>query len=463
MIESLIKKFLHLNRTKKVRIHCVGDAMIDEYYDISVSRISPEYPIPIIHSNTDVCVKRPGAVANTAYQLKHFNTEVHLICFSDFEATKVFRDHHLLYSPCTTTSPQIPRKKRFLDGTILVKRWDVESANYNFNSEKLIEALNDSLTMTKNLEMPDVAILSDYNKGFFNPKQRRAWIERYKDCITIVDPKKGPLKDWKGCTVFKPNKQEAFELSGGLTDPQEQCDFFVKQLGCKVIITNGGSGLFGQSDKGFFKYNPEYCCFAESVVGAGDCFAAILGLTLAHGFELEECAKIAYEAGVLYVQNKMNRPICPAELSKDRLVEPEDLGHRDFKLVFANGVYDIVHSGHTSLLKFAKQKGDKLVVALNTDSSVKRLKGLNRPVMPLAERMAVMAAMRDVDFVVSFDEDTPFEAIKKCRPDVLVKGSDYTIKNTVGADIVKDVQFCPLVPNISTTKLLMGVSQTVPA
>jgi len=192
----------------------------------------------------------------------------------------------------------------------------------------------------------------------------------------------------------------------------------------------------------------------ESVIGAGDCFAAVFGMAVGHGFTVAESAEIAWNAGAVYVQRKMNRPIIPAEVSWDGIVEPDDLLDRDFKLVFTNGCFDILHKGHLQTLRFAKEKGDKLVVALNTDESVRRLKGEDRPVKPLEQRMAVVAALDCVDFVVSFSENTPLELIQKIRPEVLVKGADYRPEEIVGADVVPELFRAPIIDGLSTSCFL---------
>ena len=454
---QLLNQFLKKQRNHKLNIHCIGDAMIDEYHKVSVNRISPEFPMPIMHSEKENAIRKPGGVANVVHQFRHLNVNARLICFSDTEATVVFREHNLNFTPCIMGSSIIPRKKRFLDNGIQIKRWDIEQVDCGLTEPVAQRA--DALEFTKNFETPDVAIFSDYDKGFFDTECALKWMERYKNCITVVDPKHGPVTKWHGCTVFKPNTKEAKELSG-LFDPKQQCKFFIDTIQCKsVIITQGGNGFVGMVGDQYFTYEPEFCCsLPDSVIGAGDCFSAFLAQALGLGFSVEEAGIIAFEAGAIYVTNQMNRPIVPAELVKDKLVEPEDLLHRDFKLVFTNGCFDILHRGHLQTLRFAKSKGEKLVVALNTDDSIKRLKGDSRPIKSLVEREAVMAALDMVDFVVSFDENTPFETVQKCKPDVLVKGGDYQQEKILEkyGSIVKEVHIAPSIEGLSTTEILKG-------
>jgi D-beta-D-heptose 7-phosphate kinase/D-beta-D-heptose 1-phosphate adenosyltransferase len=428
--------------------------MVDEYYDVKVNRISPEFPMPIMTSTHDKPVSRPGGVANVAYQFRHFNVAPTLVCFPDPKAEKVFRYHNLSRWGDSEIKAKLPYKKRFLDGHVQVTRRDVETPGCGLSPDTVdyfTKSLGESIV--KHKMTPDVAILSDYNKGFFSSTEHNV-LDFYRHVKTIVDPKKGPLSKWKGCTIFKPNGIEAEALTGKKAW-KEQAKHLQNELECEaVVITHSGEKVAGVWKEEFFCYRPEVMVEVDSVVGAGDCFGAFFAMAIGHGFTVPEAAEIAYRAGAVYVQHYMNRPVCPAELAEDGLVNPSDLVQRDFKLVFTNGCFDVLHEGHMATLKFAKSKGDRLVVALNSDESIKRLKGPKRPLVPLAQRMAVMAAIRYVDFVVSFDEDTPLEIIKAIKPDVLVKGGEYAKEKIIGADIVPEVYRSPMIEGMSTSKLL---------
>jgi len=446
---GLIQTFLERNKSKKLSIHCVGDALIDEYWQVRVNRISPEFPMPIMHSDANCPSHRPGGVANVAYQLKHFNVNPKLLCLSDPSGEWLFKQHGLSTERDEFYDARLPIKKRFLDGNVQIIRHDVEKPLCGL----LIDELEDCLKrlQDKITKQPDVAILSDYNKGFFGSKINL--LDSYRNCTTIVDPKKGPLEKWKGCTIFKPNSKEAEELSGK-KGWKDQARFFKDELNCQsVVITHGGGVVAGIDGDEYFSFVPDKEVVAESVIGAGDCFCAFFAMAIGQGFTVLEASEIAWNAGAIYVQRKMNKPVCPSELQSG-LVDPEILINRNYKLVFCNGCFDVLHTGHMELLKFAKSKGDKLVVALNSDASVKRLKGEQRPIVPLEQRMAVMSHIKYVDFVVSFDEDTPSEVIDLIKPDVLVKGGEYKIEDIIGADKVKEVYRAPMVPDVSTTKIL---------
>jgi D-beta-D-heptose 7-phosphate kinase / D-beta-D-heptose 1-phosphate adenosyltransferase len=461
---EITKDFLGKNRRKRLNIHCVGDAMVDEYYAVRVNRISPEFPMPIMHSSHDKPVKRPGGVANVAYQFKHFNVAPTLMCLPDRRAEKVFSDHGLyVWGHFSDIRAKLPVKKRFLDGGTQVTRHDVETPLCGLKPDSIdhyIKSLGDQVARHK--MSPDVVILSDYDKGFFSSEDHNV-LDFYNGRTTIVDPKKGPLAKWKGCTIFKPNAKEAEELTGRKTW-REQAKHIQNELGCEaVVVTNSGDRVAGVWKSDFFCFEPADRIAVDSVVGAGDCFAAFFAMAIGHGFSPPDAAYVAYNAGAVYVQHRMNRPVVPAELCPHSVVDPRDLASRDFKLVLTNGCFDILHDGHLETLRFAKSKGDKLVVAVNSDASVARLKGGDRPVVPLARRMAVLAELKCVDFVVSFDEDDPGRVIRMIGPDVLVKGGDYKKGEIVGADRVSEVHVAPLIEGVSTSGLLAGYLQAQPA
>ena len=452
---ELINEFLKRNRENQLSIHCAGDAMIDEYYDVKVNRISPEFPMPIMSSTNPFPVRRPGGAANVVNQFKYFNVESLLVCWVDPTLHKILEENNINWNQRSQPCCALPVKRRFLDNGVQVVRHDIELPLCGLD-EHIIDFT--TLNFATNIEIrpkPDVAILSDYNKGFFSSEEYSI-LHSYSDrgITTIVDPKKGPLSKWKGCTIFKLNAKEACELTGR-TQWKEQAKQLQSELECQaVVITFGADKVCGVSGSDFFNFVPERKVIVESVIGAGDCFAAFFAMAIGHGFTVPSAAEIAWNAGSNYVMHNRNEPITPAELSLDHLVDPADLVNRNFKLVLANGCFDILHEGHLKTLEFAKSKGDKLVVALNSDASVKRLKGETRPIVPLQQRMAVMASLKMVDFVVSFDEDTPLELIKLIKPDVLVKSSEYKEGQIVGEDIVPEVYRAPHIKGLSTSMLL---------
>lgn len=464
---QIVNEFLERNKNKHLFIHIIGDAMVDEYYNTKVTRISPESPnVCVMVSDTETPeIVLPGGAANVCYQLNNFNVWPRLFSFVDSIAYQQYRQAGLKWFGIVSLDDYeaansgwhavVPRKKRFFDGDIQVgDRWDVERLNLGLTDDQFRE-LHKNLDVLLSIHQgePHVIILSDYNKGMF-----RDWHPTLPHGIpTIVDPKKAPIDRWAGCTVFKPNSVEAIELSGGLTNWKAQCDFFYRRLNCEsVVITQQGTGVVGfNKDSGYFEYRPVKMTSAKKPIGAGDCFVGILAMAIGHGFPIAQAAQIAFEAGALYVERDGKGSITPWSLQRrSKLANPQDLAVRDYKLVFTNGCFDILHTGHLESLRLAKARGDKLVVAVNSDSSVQRLKGPKRPVISLPERMEMLAALEFVDFVVSFEEDTPLGLVEIIRPDVLIKGADWEGKPVAGADLVKEVYFVPLIEDRSTTNLI---------
>lgn len=451
---KVISDLLQRNGKYKPIIHVIGDSMVDDFHQARVTRISPESPnVCVMVSDTDQPVALPGGAANVCYSLRNFNVDVRLFCWADDYSEAVYDKAGLWCGGLVKINGLIPRKKRFFDGDVQVSdRWDIERPFCGLNEQEIISARSELIGKIHQAGPVDVVIFSDYNKGLFslNPFS-------YLDStvpVTIVDPKKGPLDKWYGCTIFKPNAVEAQELSG-LTDWKDQCIYFKNRLNCKaVIITQSGNGVVGLDDE-FFEYRPKNKVNAVKIMGAGDCFVGILALAVGHGFNIEDAAIMAFEAGLLYVQNSSHMPIVPWQLHKQsKFVNPEELCNRNFKLVLTNGCFDILHAGHLESLRIAKNKGDKLVVAVNSDASVSRLKGPKRPVISLKDRMDLLAALEMVDYVVYFDEDCPQKLIEQIKPDVLVKGEDWKGKKVAGADIVKEICYVPLVNGRSTTSII---------
>lgn len=458
----IFEEFLKKDCEKQITINIVGDVIIDEYYYVKADRISPEFPIPVLQSNSNKpthCL--PGGAGNVALQLQDFNVKVRLFGFIDDYAEQVLQIHGISTEFCVKV-PCVPVKKRLYsrDGQFALCRWDFEDFSederyYNCYSYQL-KALRQMLASKFIDQKSDVTILSDYNKGIFLED-----IQPWMQGVVIVDPKKGPLSKWHGCYIIKPNAKEAKELTG-LPSSQAQCEKILKETGCfGVVITSSGDGFGCRSlTEPYSIYANEKPTAADSVIGAGDCFIAFLAMANARDFTLKDAARIAYEAGSLYVHRRHNEPVTKMDIkkklipSKAKFATVEEIVKIQGCKVFTNGCFDILHAGHLQTLNYAKSLGDVLIVGVNDDESVRRLKGDGRPVIDICHRMQMVAALEVVDFVVSFSEDTPFNLIQALKPDILVKGSDYAVDQIVGRDLVTEVRTCPLVPDISTTKII---------
>jgi D-beta-D-heptose 7-phosphate kinase / D-beta-D-heptose 1-phosphate adenosyltransferase len=454
-----------IKQTKKVKIACVGDILIDEYHHGETTRISPEFPSLVFRTSKEKPIVYPGGAVNVYLQLKHWkNADVRLVGLKEKDL-----DLGVNADYCVDLLTGFnPRKLRFYsNGHHLPLRWDKESSEYG---EPEIESLRKKVyhsfvDLLKNFD-PNVVIFSDYNKGLFTHELAKKMMDACRDRITIVDPKCVPIHCWAGCTVFKPNSKEALEMSSSWHDNWEDRLKSIQSVTeSAVLVTRNGDGFVGLDDE-FFSYISKIKTEVCGVVGAGDCFAAILALGLGYGFSLREAAEFAYEAGAEYVRHPFNRPITPYELHKrvdkigaksviiGELIElKEQLGGT---WGVANGCFDLFHQGHLSLLKYAKDHCDFLVIAINDDASTKRLKGSRRPIIPLDQRISMLTVCDYVDFVIPFTEDTPLNLIEKIVPQVIIKGSEYKGKEVIGEKISK-VVFAPQLEGISTTRIITNV------
>lgn len=435
---------------RKPRIAVFGDAILDEYYDVEANRVSPEFPIPVLFSEDGLPHKFAlGGAANVCAQISNFNFDINL--FSLINSKILDLSNSFDVSNCIL-SESISVKKRYYNNGFPLCRIDVEK---NENSSYLRS--HQDLLFSKLISSGpfDVVIFSDYNKGALSGN--REFIKDLHDStITIVDPKKSPISRWRGCSIIKPNSQEAKEISGE-EDPKKQCEYFFKNTDCQaVIITQGASGVFGNVMGRWFEYRPSFQKQARSVVGAGDCFVAFLAMCMSHSIDIKRAVEIAFEACSSYIDKPYNHPIYPYQIS-DKFIIPKNIFKRDFRLAFTNGCFDILHPGHIKLLQFAKTKADKLVVALNSDESVKKQRKNHPLINNLEYRKFMISSLECVDFVVDFAEETPYEIIKTINPDVIVKGSDWP--NPVGSDIVSEHYSFDIFENYSTSSIIEKIKQ----
>lgn len=433
---------------RRPRISVVGDSMLDEYYEVSADRISPEFPIPVMLSPDGRPFKVAlGGAANVCAQFKNFNFDVSLFSLVNARAAEIcgsVRMDGCLYSD------QVPLKRRFYSGDFPLCRMDVESELYGMGADSLTESqtrLFDNLRSSP----ADIVIFSDYGKGLFHGVMGLP-STLPEDCIKIVDPKHGPAEKWRGCTIIKPNYKEARAITGA-SDPRAQCDILMRRTGCQaVVITQEGSGVVGNVMGSWFEYRPESKSEPVSVIGAGDCFVALLAMCMAHSVDIRKAVEIAFKGCSSYIKRPFNTPISPVDLESGKIIDCRSLIGRDFSLAFTNGCFDILHPGHVALLEFAKSKADRLVVALNSDESVGR-QGKSHPLVnDLAARKSVISALGCVDYVVDFPEDTPERLVEALKPDVLVKGSDWP--DPAGSRFAGEVCLFDLLGGHSTTKII---------
>jgi len=437
---------------RRPRIAVFGDSVIDEYYNVSSERVSPEFPIPVLVAEEDLPRICLGGSGNVCSQFSNFNFDVSLFSLINKE---IFDIKNKVQMDGSVFVENVPIKKRYHNNGFPLCRMDVEGKNYKLDDNSLNASVEELLSNLKS-NIFDVVIFSDYAKGVFNPKKE--FIQHAGDSITIVDPKNDLIEKWHGCTIFKPNYKEALRFTGE-SNLRRQCEILIRKINCQaVVVTQEGEGVYGNVMGRWFEYRPNFKIKARSVVGAGDCFVAFLAMCMAHSIDIVHAVELAFDACSLYVQKEFNAPVHPCEIGP-KIIDPRFLIERNFTLCFTNGAFDITHPGHISLLEFAKSKADKLVVALNSDASVVR-QGKSHPLINnLDYRKKMISAIGCVDFVVDFDEDTPCELIKKIKPDVLVKGSDWKVP--AGSEFVKNWFLFDIVGNYSTTSIIEKIRENV--
>jgi D-beta-D-heptose 7-phosphate kinase/D-beta-D-heptose 1-phosphate adenosyltransferase len=458
----------------------VGDLMLDEYVHGPVERISPEAPVPVVRVR-DI-EYRLGGAANVARQVAVLGGRVVLGGrIGDDDAGR------RLLASCeqagidtrgvvTDRERRTTRKLRVLGHAQQLLRLDWEDPEpcQPGASAQLLQKL---LSGPK----PEVVILSDYAKGVLTDAAVAALTDaaRRIDCPVLVDPKRRDLVAYRGANLLTPNLGELAAAAGRTLDPDDRDaiaaaarPFVAAAKLDAMLVTLGDRGMLLVSADGTQHHVPAVRRAVSDVTGAGDTVVAVLAVMLAGGAAIEQAMEIANVAAGLAVGEVGAVAIEPArirsaltEQAGSKVLSRQELAARAAgwrvagkRIVFTNGCFDLLHSGHLSLLHAAAREGDVLVLAINSDESVRRLKGPERPIVPAAERAALLAALACVDAVSIFDEDTPLETLRAVRPHVLVKGQDYSIENVVGRELVEAqggrVALVPLLAEKSTSALV---------
>jgi len=443
------------------RIICLGDVMLDRYVYGSVDRISPEAPIPVVAVKRQTAM--PGGVGNVARNVAALGSEAILIGVAGnddagkelkrliADETRMIAD--LVYDKDRPTTV----KTRFMAGGHHLLRADEGEGATDIET-----SIEDQVLRIFGAELADAdaVILSDYAKGVLTPRVIKEVIKKAKAAKTpvIVDPKSRNFRRYSGADFLTPNAREVAEATGITCFDDELAETAAKMAredakAGAILVTRSEQGMTLVDGEGAHHFRAK-ALEVFDVSGAGDTVIAALTLALSAGAENDQAVALANAAAGVVVGKVGTAVIHPDELAN--AVHAEELGTAEakikelpqllerlerwrsqgFKVGFTNGCFDLVHPGHISLLAQAKGRCDRLVVGLNTDTSVKRLKGQDRPVQNEIARAIVLASLSDVDTVILFDGDTPVSLIEAIKPDVLVKGADYTVETVVGSDIV---------------------------
>ena len=458
----------------------IGDVMLDRYWHGAATRVSPEAPVPVVKvANRE---DRPGGAGNVALNIAALGSAASLlgVVGDDDEG----RDLHSRLTAAGVycdflTSPDKPTitKLRVISQHQQLIRVDFEQAFDKQDVAGLQESTRNLLGKVQAL------VLSDYAKGALQDVQSLIAAGRERGIPIIVDPKGTDFERYRGATLITPNLVELEAVVG----PCEHEDDLVSK-GSKLVsdldlqallVTRGEHGMTLIRPDSPELHLPARAQEVFDVTGAGDTVVSVLAASLAAGYGLAEATALANLAAGLVVGKLGTAAISGPELRRAILAEQgsgrgvmtaeqlaiavEDAREHGEKIVFTNGCFDIIHAGHVGYLAEARKLGDRLIVAINDDESVRRLKGSGRPINPVERRMAVLAGLEAVDWVVSFADDTPESLLHMLKPDILVKGGDYTLEQVVGGEFVLsyggEVRALDFLDNCSTSAIVEKVRE----
>ncbi len=456
----------------------LGDVMLDRYLGGDTSRISPEAPVPVVKIANEQ--SKPGGAANVALGSAALGSHTTLIgLIGDDSNGKLLQEKlaekTITAQLCTSTNCQTISKLRVLSRHQQLLRLDFESPYEEEDAKKCLEPFMSAIN--KNC----VVILSDYGKGTLFSPAHYIQAAKLAGCKVIIDPKNPDLSVYKGAHLLTPNFKEFTEAVGPCADDDEvvsKGEQLRKKLALDaLLVTRGEQGMTLLAKGEEPLHLPTHAQEVYDVTGAGDTVIATIASSLAAGESLADAVALSNVAAGITVSKLGAATVSPSELStalmhhehhaiitdRDHLLQLVDAAKdKEQKVVFTNGCFDILHSGHVEYLQAARKLGDYLIVAVNSDESVRGLKGDSRPYNNLNARMQVLAALECVDWVIPFHEETPESLIQKLSPHYLVKGGDYPDKSLIaGSEHVSkhggEVKIIPFKQGFSTTKLIQKI------
>jgi D-beta-D-heptose 7-phosphate kinase/D-beta-D-heptose 1-phosphate adenosyltransferase len=465
-------------REAKPNILVVGDLMIDHYLWGKCERISPEAPVQVVEIERETSVL--GGAGNVINNLLSLGANVSVLSVigkdeNGRELLNMLEEKGVDTSLIVRqASRKTSKKSRVIAVHQQILRYDKESKEdiSKSSEDKLLERFSEVVCNF------DAILLSDYGKGVLSNSLTKKIIEISKDKLILVDPKGEDYSKYKGSTLITPNKKEAsLATKIDIVDEKslkEAGEILKESLNLKyaiITLSEDGMAIFGDE---LLKI-PTVAREVYDVTGAGDTVLASFGYALSAGLDIKSSALFATSAAAVVVGKLGSATVTLDEIdmyehtlragkSESKIKTKEELvklleNFRDKKIVFTNGCFDILHVGHVKYLEKAKSFGDMLIVGLNSDESVRRLKGKSRPVNTSSDRAYVLAGLESVSFVVEFGEDTPYELIDAIKPDILVKGGDYKGKEVVGSSLVKEVKLVDFVDGKSTTNIINRISK----
>jgi D-beta-D-heptose 7-phosphate kinase/D-beta-D-heptose 1-phosphate adenosyltransferase len=438
---------------QQAKLLVIGDVMLDRYLHGAASRISPEAPVPVVQVGNQE--DRPGGAGNVALNIAALGSAATLIGVvgkddnaQDLESRLTAAGVYCEFLK-SEDKPTITKLRVISQHQQLI-RLDFEE-KFDEKDVADLQSLATSL-----LPSAQVLVLSDYAKGALQDVAALIELARKQNIPIIVDPKGTDFKKYRGSTLITPNFSEFEAVVGTCANEEELVKKGLKLMSDlelqAMLITRGEHGMTLLLPDSEELHLPARAREVFDVTGAGDTVISVLASALAAGDSLADATGIANLAAGLVVGKLGTAAISGPELRRAILAEQDsgmgvmtaeqlniavhDAKAHGEKIVFTNGCFDIIHAGHVGYLSEAKKLGDRLVVAINADDSVSRLKGAGRPINPVDRRMAVLDGLEAVDWVVNFEEDTPEALLKSLQPDILVKGGDYSLEQVVGGEYV---------------------------
>lgn len=471
---------MNLPSLNSVHVLVVGDIMLDRYWIGSARRVSQEAPVPVV--DVEHIDDRPGGAANVALNVASLGARCTLVgLVGDDEPAHTLRAV-LTAAGVTCDFITVADWPTIVKLRVVSQKQQLLRTDFERPLPRDMSALVRE-RMLAHLGEASAVVLQDYDKGALAEPAALIAAAAAAAVPVVVDPKHKPFSSYAGADLLKPNIHEYQAAVGQWQDDdvmvaaaRELCERH--RLGA-LVITRGDKGITVVERDGRHQHIPARPVDVYDVTGAGDTAAAALAVSRSLGWDAVACAQVANVASGITVGKAGTAAVTGPELSialaaspradrgmlnrsqlQDAVVQARLRGER---IVFTNGCFDILHAGHVAYLEEARALGDRLVVAVNDDASVRRLKGPGRPVNPLEMRLRVLSGLMAVDWVVGFPEDTPEALLAALRPDVLAKGGDYAAAGVVGGDIVAayggEVRVLGLVADLSTTAIVQRIQQ----
>ena len=471
---------LSMPRFDQAPVLVVGDVMLDRYWHGGTSRISPEAPVPVV--KVDHIEDRPGGAANVALNIAALGAPASLVGVTGDDEAANSLVNSLKGAGVRAIFQRIAHQPTIVKLRVMSRHQQL--LRIDFEEPFATDALALAVQVDELLEGIKVLVLSDYGKGALKNHQALIQAARARGIPVLADPKGKDFSIYRGASLITPNLNEFETIVGGCADEHELVSKGAQlmhdlDLGA-LLVTRGEHGMTLLRPDHPALHLPARAREVFDVTGAGDTVISTLAAAIAAGEELPHAVALANLAAGIVVGKLGTAAISAPELRRaiqreegsergvlgleQLLLAVDDARAHKERIVFTNGCFDILHAGHVTYLEQARAQGDRLIVAINDDASVSRLKGPGRPINSVDRRMAVLAGLGAVDWVISFSEGTPENLLSAVKPDVLVKGGDYGIDQVVGADIVTayggTVKVLGLVENSSTTAIVEKIRKS---